>query len=217
MDRIKYIVDNAYGKCLDIGGGHSFLHAVLMHKINGTVYGLDLIDYTSIYKRFKRGNAESLPYPDNDFDTVILPDVIMHVHDKEKVLSEIHRVLKPEGNFILSVPNFDSLWNRVTGTYGEGILKKIRRFAFGYDTKIDSATIYQFQTTSENIKTLLNNNGFELVDVSYSHRSDDMNGIFTTTVGLERGWLIDIRILMGMFLPSKLKEEILITAKRVRE
>lgn len=41
---------------------------------------------------------------DNAFDAIIATEVLEHTHSPRRVVSEIHRVLKPEGICLLSVP-----------------------------------------------------------------------------------------------------------------
>lgn len=53
----------------------------------------------------KVGDAEKLPFPDGHFDKVIASEVIEHIPDWKKSLSEMHRVLKPKGTLVVSVPN----------------------------------------------------------------------------------------------------------------
>jgi demethylmenaquinone methyltransferase/2-methoxy-6-polyprenyl-1,4-benzoquinol methylase len=54
-------------------------------------------------------NAEEIPFPDNSFDIVTIAFGIRNVTDIPKVLSEVHRVLKPGGKFIcLEFSNVDS-------------------------------------------------------------------------------------------------------------
>lgn len=53
---------------------------------------------------FTHGFLEDLPYSDGSFDTVVMADVLEHVKDEVKVLSEIHRVLRNDGSVILTVP-----------------------------------------------------------------------------------------------------------------
>ena len=48
------------------------------------------------------GEAEALPFPDNDFDAVISNGVFNLTLDKEKALQEAHRVLKPGGRLMLA-------------------------------------------------------------------------------------------------------------------
>ncbi|HCG00504.1 MAG TPA: hypothetical protein DEV93_08150 [Chloroflexi bacterium] len=54
---------------------------------------------------FTNGSAENIPYPDGFFDGVLLLDVLEHVPDEEATLKEVHRVLRPGGRLVVSVPN----------------------------------------------------------------------------------------------------------------
>lgn len=49
---------------------------------------------------FTRTGAESLPYPDNYFDTVISTLTLCSIRDLQKSLQEIQRVLSAQGKFI---------------------------------------------------------------------------------------------------------------------
>jgi len=50
-------------------------------------------------------SAESLPFPDKSFDKVVMCHVIEHVEHPDKAISEVRRVLKDDGRFVLSYPN----------------------------------------------------------------------------------------------------------------
>jgi ubiquinone/menaquinone biosynthesis C-methylase UbiE len=50
------------------------------------------------------GDGLQLPFPDQCFDSVLLMDVLEHLRDAPKALSEAARVLKPGGTLILQVP-----------------------------------------------------------------------------------------------------------------
>lgn len=54
-----------------------------------------------------------LPLSDNSFELVICNQVFEHIKGVFDLLSEIHRILKPGGHFIFSVPNLASLHNRL--------------------------------------------------------------------------------------------------------
>jgi 2-polyprenyl-6-hydroxyphenyl methylase / 3-demethylubiquinone-9 3-methyltransferase len=51
------------------------------------------------------GQGEALPYNDKTYDVVFCCDVLEHVRDLSKVISEISRVLKPGGAFIYDTFN----------------------------------------------------------------------------------------------------------------
>ena len=48
--------------------------------------------------------GEPLPFSDNHFDSVSVLDVIEHVVDQNFILRECHRVLKPNGTMVVTVP-----------------------------------------------------------------------------------------------------------------
>ena len=54
---------------------------------------------------YRQGFAENMPYEDNTFDVVICVDVLEHVADYKKVVSEVHRILKPGGLFFFDTIN----------------------------------------------------------------------------------------------------------------
>lgn len=60
---------------------------------------------TGKYKNLQTANAQELPHPDNSFNTVFSNCVFEHIPDIEKVLKEVHRVLRPGGKLIITVPS----------------------------------------------------------------------------------------------------------------
>lgn len=62
---------------------------------------------------------ERFPYPDNEFDIVLLCEVIEHLAlDPAFVLAEAHRVLKPGGHIIVTTPNllrWENFWAILVG------------------------------------------------------------------------------------------------------
>lgn len=99
-------------KVLDVGCGVGmFMHQ--FKKLGAEVYGID-VDKDKVKIAKKRFNnvyeapAEKLPFRKDSFDIVWLHEVIEHVEDDEKTISEAFRVLKPGGKLVIFAPN--RLW-----------------------------------------------------------------------------------------------------------
>ena len=56
------------------------------------------------------GSALALPFPDGAFDLVSAFDVIEHCAPEEVALSEVHRVIRPGGTFLMAVPAYQWAW-----------------------------------------------------------------------------------------------------------
>ena len=67
---------------------------------------LENLDYKFKYKKI---NAEDIPYDDESFDVVIAEHMLYFVTDIEKALSEIKRVLKPNGIFYVTTNSCNSM------------------------------------------------------------------------------------------------------------
>jgi 2-polyprenyl-6-hydroxyphenyl methylase/3-demethylubiquinone-9 3-methyltransferase len=63
-----------------------------------------------------------LPYADQSFDAVVCVDVLEHVSDLPKVLSEVARVLRPGGMFLFDTINRNPLSRLAVITMAEDVL-----------------------------------------------------------------------------------------------
>ena len=89
------------GSVLDLGSGTGASYSDL---INFDVTALDPDEQMLSLNSFEKkvvGKGEELPFNENSFDNVLCCFVWRNVSDTEKALSEVYRVLKPGGKFIL--------------------------------------------------------------------------------------------------------------------
>ena len=90
---------------LDIGGRIQPYRSQLKDRLHSYI-AID-VTKTPLVSIVARG--EEIPLESSQFDLVICSQVLEYIFDPAAVIAEVHRVLKPSGYFILSVP---SVWPR---------------------------------------------------------------------------------------------------------
>ncbi len=102
------------GKILDAGCGTGGNLPALMEF--GEAVGVEKDPVALEFARRKhggqvvQGEMTALPFLDSEFDGIITTDVLEHVPDDRKSLSELVRVLKPGGTLLLTVPAHPFMW-----------------------------------------------------------------------------------------------------------
>ena len=101
-------------KILDLGCGRGeYLEGFVRMGLNG--YGVDQSAIgTGVCSEAEiiQSDLESepLPYKDDSFDVVFSKSVLEHFYYPEKIVQEIHRVLKPGGLALTMVPDWESVY-----------------------------------------------------------------------------------------------------------
>lgn len=158
---------------LGSGGGIDVLLSARRVGASGKVYGLDMTDEMLELARenqqragvtnveFLKGEIESIPLPDNSVDVILSNCVINLSADKDKVLREAHRVLKPGGRLAVSdivmrgeipeaVRRSIELWvGCVAGALGEQEYREKLQNAGFRQIDIEATRIYRVEDARE--------------------------------------------------------------------
>ncbi|MBI3397008.1 class I SAM-dependent methyltransferase [Candidatus Woesebacteria bacterium] len=121
FEEVAKLIEPVKGQILDIGSADGVFTRVILEKSGAErVIGIDVLPpsvkwasrhWNNSKLKFMVADAHSLPFESNSFDAVVALEVLEHVYEPKKVLSEIKRVLKKNGYAIFLVPT-DSLMFR---------------------------------------------------------------------------------------------------------
>lgn len=143
------------GRALDLGCGTGN-YTIEPYKKGFDVIGVDLSqEMLKIAKvkipnvLFIRADAYNLPFKKEVFDLVLSVTMFEFIHEPEKVLNEIYRVLKPGGEVVIGTMNGRSLWF---------IFKRLKSIF------VETAYRYARFYTPKELETLLTNAGFDNVE-----------------------------------------------------
>jgi SAM-dependent methyltransferase len=76
---------------------------------------------------FRKGPLGTISYPDHYFDGISAWGVFEHLLSPRTYFCEVERILKPQGTFVMMVPNANSLWGRFA--YKEDIPRHLHFFS----------------------------------------------------------------------------------------
>jgi ubiquinone/menaquinone biosynthesis C-methylase UbiE len=106
-------------KILDVGCGDGHFAFLVKDKFN-EIYGAEIAKEAALIARKRNVSTSvmdlnsSLSYNDNTFDAVSCLDVVEHLLDPGFLIEEIYRVLRPDGQLVLTTPNIRNFRNLYT-------------------------------------------------------------------------------------------------------
>lgn len=188
LQRAGYL-KNRFNRLLDLGSGGLGVGILWLIK-SEEAYGLDPLDVlppetgcslldefvNGVQKRTKylKTKAEILPFDDNFFDCVVCNNVLDHVHDPITILSEIKRVLAPDGLFAFAVDT-----HSIRTLAYKRILKQI-------SPKHGSLPGHPYEWTEDQMQKILNTQGFAVESHVRRSRKGSMLGQLRRTTWLLR-------------------------------
>ena len=101
----KYVLDVACGEGYGSSIMSTFANSVIGVDISEEAISHASMTYKKKNLKFLQGSVTSLDFADGLFDVVISFETIEHLFEQNKMLEEIHRVLKSDGLLIISSPN----------------------------------------------------------------------------------------------------------------
>ena len=117
-------------RTLVVGCGSGIEAAVLAQELGGEVRGIDLAaafdPQAHAWADLRQGDATALDADDGSFDLVFSYHVLEHIPQYRMALSEMHRVLKRGGTFMIGTPNRA----RVVGYIGSKDASLQQKFAW---------------------------------------------------------------------------------------
>jgi SAM-dependent methyltransferase len=137
---ISRIAPTLSGDILDFGCGSKPYESLFINAKSYIGVDLQSIGHNHLDSKVDHYyNGSTLPFLNESFDAVVCFEVFEHVFNIKEVLSEIHRVLKPNGKILLSAP-------------------------FAWD---EHEVPYDFaRYTSYGLTHLMNNNGFKVIELA---------------------------------------------------
>jgi methionine biosynthesis protein MetW len=109
---VLWLKNRAEKNLLDIGCGNgSFMET--MNRLGWSATGIDFdqnaVDYcVSRGLNAIKGDLKELNFPSASFDVVTLNHVLEHLYDSSGTMEECFRILKPDGEIVITTPNAQS-------------------------------------------------------------------------------------------------------------
>jgi SAM-dependent methyltransferase len=141
------------GRLLDVGAAAGYF-LLAAREAGFTVEGIELSRYLAARAKAEYGlEIHTRPltpgmFPDDSFDVVTMLDVLEHVDDPAATVRCVRDLLVPGGLYVLSYPDFGSVFARLLG----------RRWWF-------LLSVHLFYFTRGTIRRLLETHGFEVLSI----------------------------------------------------
>lgn len=181
----SYIIKYVANRVLDVGcgnGRHVVFFAEQGFKVSGIDISNEAVEIAQAWLQQKglsadliTGNATDLPYENETFDVIVSDGVLDHVvmKDADNIISEIKRVLVPNGFFFLKLRSVQDC------EYGRGT--EIEHHTFLLENGYENGMPQHFYDTEE-IRKLLEE--FVIIDI------ERVDTLFSESFGIDKAFLL---------------------------
>jgi len=148
-------------RILDAGAGYG-IYSLTLAERGYSVDAIDLekgrTDALNARKKERRaldekitvytGSITALPFQNNSYDLIICSDVIEHIKDDAKAVSELARVLAPQGTLVITVPYHSKYNERIYPMFGHERPgyneEEMRRLLAPHNLSIEQLSCYEY-------------------------------------------------------------------------
>jgi SAM-dependent methyltransferase len=102
VNTARFLQDKS--RLLIVGDAGGRDHRYLSRQNNKEIYHLDIANHEWMPNLTIQSIEDPTPYEDNFFDGVVINEVLEHIFRDVDALEEIHRILKPDGLLVITVP-----------------------------------------------------------------------------------------------------------------
>lgn len=103
---------------LDVGGGKRFQKGMQKYQELFKNHDYKTLDCVADYQPDILGDIKNIPLKNESVDAIICRAVLEHVDDPFQAVAEMHRILKPDGQCLISLP-FLYPYHAEKGFYGD--------------------------------------------------------------------------------------------------
>jgi SAM-dependent methyltransferase len=144
--RTKEVLPFVKGRLLDLGCGNN----ALVGEYKGQGIGVDVFQWGNV--DIVIHDSACLPFSAGEFDTVTVIAALNHIPNREEALKEIHRVLRPGGELIVTMipPRVSRVWHLLRKPWDADQLER----------KMKVGEVYGL--SDQHLKQMLEQTGFQI-------------------------------------------------------
>ncbi|MFB9053305.1 class I SAM-dependent methyltransferase [Formosa undariae] len=139
----------------------------VLENLNDMIY--EPSDYMGEFQAKRRFNIEAIDAPSNTYDVIICYHVLEHINQDLQAMTELYRVLKPQGKCYIQTPfKFGDIYEDETIKTPSDRLKH-----FGQE---DHLRVYSVEGLDNRLKSV----GFSTTAINFTEDKDNYNGFNIT-------------------------------------